>query len=107
MPRTTTYNVFANTDAIRPGSDTTYSTVDTSYGHATASLHLGQDAQISTENYPTEIGAYCAFTLIRIDCPTTNSDFSIYITPDTLDAAISLRDALNKAIRATRRITKR
>ena len=108
MSRTTSINTFANNEAVIPAlgsSAETHTIVDTREGPATTSVHLGDDARISTEFYPVHEDSisHHSFATVRVNCGASVSGVTLFVTPDSVDAAVALRDALSRAIRFARK----
>ena len=104
MASSTTFNAFATNEAVRPASgsgETTHTVLESTTGRASLSLHLGSEAKIKADRIPAA-GSCVAFATVDIQL-TNSGEFNLFITPDAVDAAVRLRDELNKAIRYARK----
>ena len=108
MSRTTSIDTFASNEAVTPalgpGAET-HTSVYTRDGVATTSVHLGDDARITAEFYPAheDSTSHQSFAAVRINCGASVSGVTLFVSPDSVDAAVALRAELNKAIRFARK----
>ena len=109
MP-TTSFNIFAANGAIRAAYGTgadTHSVLNSAQARASASLHLATDATVSLKKFPLKDGlTERPFAAVQIACPSGPSEVAVFVTPEELDAAVALRDALTQAIAFVRKAAK-
>ena len=108
MSRTTSIDTFASNEAVTPAlglGALTHTTVYTGDGFATTSVHLGDDARITAEFYPLHEDSisHLSFAAVRVNCGASVSGVILFVSPDSVDAAVALRDALSRAIRFARK----
>ena len=108
MSRTTSIDTFASNEAVTPAlglGALTHTTVYTGDGFATTSVHLGDDARITAGFYPAheDSTSHRSFAAVRVNCGETASGVILFVTPDSVDAAVALRAELSKAIRFARK----
>jgi len=99
---TTTARIFAENTACRPAHHGPYTVASSYEGRVDLSLHLGT-ADIRADRFET-------FAVVKMETPWTadhGAQVAIFVDgtePDSLEAAVALRDALNVAIRHARKV---
>jgi hypothetical protein len=89
--------VFAENSATRPtGDGNTF--IQSRRGYVEVDLHVHEDAHASFKKFDD-------FALLKVG-PSEFQGVNVYLTPETIDQAVALRDAANAAIRHLRKLAK-
>lgn len=92
--------IFAENSAVRAaagsGADD-YSVIESSRGYVTSSINLGSLSGVSVYHFPPADEMDATFSCVEF------GPVKLHVESEALDAAVELRDALNKAIRFCRR----
>ena len=91
---------FTSNANLSPSGCGKYNSVDDGKGLYDADLHVGTDAVIEVRKYQT-----CVTVNVEA-AETPTARFHLFISPEGLDAAVAMRDALNEAIRHARKLAK-
>lgn len=113
MNRTSTFRTYAQNASIRPAAanSDTHSVVTTDTGCASVSFHLGADTQSYARKFDRrrtpDQHSFATVTVEWGDWSVERAgSLDVFVTPDTIDQAVALRNALNQAINFARRMSR-